>query len=78
MFYMEQIKWCCIRKSLPGEKGIVVNGSSKNSDLCATIPFVKNKLKKYLLDQQALGDVMEWVPENALKSRPSHSQTINK
>ena len=33
-------------------KGTVVQGSSKNSDFCATVSFIKNKLKSHLLDQQ--------------------------
>ena len=32
-----------LQRSLPGENGMVVRGSSKNSDLCATLPFVKKK-----------------------------------
>ena len=33
-------------------KGTVVQGSSKNLDFCATVSFIKNKLKSHLLDQQ--------------------------
>ena len=54
-------------RSLPSENGIIVRGSSRNSDFCATIPFIKNKLKVTLLNQQESGDTMEWVPTNSLK-----------
>ena len=52
---------CILEKSLPNDKGIVVRGSSPNSDLCATIPFVKNKLKTLLFELQSSGDSLEWV-----------------
>ena len=45
---------------------VIIVGSAPNSDLCATLPFVKNKLKAFLLDKQALGGVVDWVPENAI------------
>ena len=47
-------------------KYVIIIGSTPNSDLCATIPFVKNKLKAYLLNKQASGEVDIWVPENVL------------
>ena len=49
-----------LEKSLPNKKGVIVKGSIPNSDLCATIPFVKNKLKSLLLDRQLSGDSLEW------------------
>ena len=53
-----------LEKSLPLDKGkfkgTVVQGSSENSDLCATVSFIKNKLKSHLLDQQSSGDLVEW------------------
>ena len=53
-----------LEKSMPLDegkfKGTVVTGSSINSDLCATVSFVKNKLKSHLLYQQSLGDIVEW------------------
>ena len=55
-----------LEKSQPEDNGIIVRGSAKNSDFCATIPFVKNKLKLALLKTQASGDKMEWVTENFL------------
>ena len=51
---------------MPDDKGIIIIGSSKNSDFCASIPFVKQKLKANLLNQQSQGDI-EWLPENSLK-----------
>ena len=49
-----------LEKSLPLEvgkyKGTVIQGSSKNSDLCASISFIKNKLKIHLLDDQSSGN----------------------
>ena len=43
-------------------KGIIIPGSSKNSDFCATVSFIKNKLKAYLLDDQSSGDPVERAP----------------
>ena len=56
-----------LEKSLPNVKNIVVQGSSKNSDFCATVPFVKNKLKIEMLRLQGLGDKSNWVAENVLQ-----------
>ena len=53
-----------LEKSLPLDmgkfKGTVVQGSSNNSDFCAAMSFIKNKLKSNLLDQQSSGDTVEW------------------
>ena len=55
-----------LEKSLPVEdgkfKGIIIQGSVKNSDLCASVSFIKNKLKHHLLEQQSSGDMVEWYP----------------
>ena len=56
-----------LEKSLPNAKNIVVQGSSENSDFCATVPFVKIKLKCEMLRLQALGDDSIWVAENVLQ-----------
>ena len=53
-------------KSTPSESGIIINGATMNSDFCANVPFIKNKLKILLLSKQALGDEIEWVRENHL------------
>ena len=55
-------------KCNPGKNGILVSGSVTNSDFCASVPFVKTKLREILLKQQALGDETIWTPENAFKS----------
>ena len=47
------------------KEGVVIGGSVANSDFCASIPFVKIKLKTILLAVQAVGDSMEWIKENA-------------
>ena len=53
-----------LEKSLPIEegkfKGTIIQGSSKNSDLCASVSFIKNKLKDHLLNEQSSGDPLEW------------------
>ena len=43
-------------------KGTIIQGSSKNSDLCASISFIKNKLKVHLLSDQSSGNPVEWAP----------------
>ena len=53
--------------SHPNQKGIIVRGSSPNSDFCTPITFVKSKLKTYLLHQQMYGDSKEWLPQNSLQ-----------
>ena len=55
-----------LEKSQPNSKGALISGSSQNSDFCATIPYVKNKLNSYLLNQQFLGANLKWLPENYL------------
>ncbi len=57
-----------LEKSQPGENDIIVRGSAKNSDFCATIPFTKKKLKLALFKIQELGEKMNWVPENFLNN----------
>ena len=51
-------------KGMPDENGLVVRGSVRNSDFCATIPFIKHKLKSVLLCRQNSGDPIEWDPSN--------------
>ena len=55
-------------RSVPNDSGIIVRGSTENSDFCAPIQFIKNKLKATLLNQQESGDPMEWAPTNSLKA----------
>ena len=52
-----------LEKSQPGENGIIINGSARNSDLSTPIQFVKNKLRCLLLSHQKSGDPLNWVPE---------------
>ena len=49
-----------LERNLPNKKGIVIEGSVNNSDFCATLPFVKKKLKTILLENQNQGNSNEW------------------
>ena len=40
---------------------------TQTSVQCATVPFIKNKLKAILLNKQASGDVVKWFSENSIK-----------
>ena len=53
-----------LNKSKPNEKGIIIQGSSENSDMTVPIQFIKKKLKNFLLEQQKLGSPKEWSPNN--------------
>ena len=62
-----------LNKCSPNELGIMVPGSTKDSDLSISIAFAKNKLRDVLLDTQKLDplkDIMgwsqskDWHPEN--------------
>ena len=55
-----------LERSLPNTNGIIVQGSSRNSDFCATVPYIKSRLKTQLLDQQAFGDEINLVTQNFL------------
>ena len=68
--YNSSVKWNSLigkvlEKSSLSEQGVVIGGSVANSDFCASIPFIKKKLKNILLKSQVLGDSKEWVKENA-------------
>ena len=54
-----------LEKSTPEENGIVIKGSTKNSDLSAPIQFVKNKIKHILLARQKSGNLDLWEPGNS-------------
>ena len=56
-----------LNTSVPQDNGLIVNGSSKNSDLCAPIQFVKAKVKNILFEQQKIGDTPDWIPNNFFK-----------
>ena len=46
------------------EKGIIVPGSSVNSDMCTSKDIVRRRLKDLLLDRQFDGDQVNWTPSN--------------
>ena len=48
------------------DNGIVIMGSSENSDLYASVPYVKNALKAFLLTIQKYGSDDLWEPSNFL------------
>ena len=47
-------------KCIPTESGLIIPGSSKDSDLGASTGTIKSKLKSHLLSQQKLGDALKW------------------
>ena len=49
---------------LDNSTGIVIPGSVTNSDLAVSIGFVKNAVKRLLLNIQKQGDPIEWIPQN--------------
>jgi hypothetical protein len=51
-------------KDMPGDGGVIVRGSAKNSDFCATISFIKHKLRDMLFCCQKAGDPTIWEPPN--------------
>ena len=53
-----------MEKNKPESDGTLIPGSAENSDLCTTIPFVKNKLRNILLTHQNAGDTCLWEPYN--------------
>ena len=57
-----------LEKSIPESNGILILGSTENSDLCTPIPFIKNKLKSILLEYQKTGDPILWEPSNFSKT----------
>ena len=58
-----------LEKCTPENSGvlILIQGFTKNSELCTPIPFVKNKLRNMLLDFQRGGDPNLWDPSNFCK-----------
>ena len=58
-----------LNKCDPYPNNIMVPGSSENSDLSASISFIKNRVKKHLFLSQSLqtpGRINEWMPNNRL------------
>ena len=59
-----------MEKNKPKSDGKIILGSSENSDFCAPVPFVKNKLKSLLLALQKGGDLNEWESSNFCNNYP--------
>ena len=53
-----------MKKNKPESDGKIIPGSTENSDFCAPVPIVKNKLKSILLAHQKAGDLHKWEPSN--------------
>ena len=62
-----------MNRSSTNSLGIIVPGSSSNSDLSTSISLIKNKIKNVLLSTQKLDPLetligqprfMEWYPDN--------------
>ena len=53
-------------KCTPRDDGIVVPGSSINSDMSASVAIIKGRLRKHLLCIQTFGEKNYWSPENFL------------
>ena len=47
-------------KCSPNENGLIVPGSTKDSDLSASTAFIKSRLKSHLLSAQKLGNTLNW------------------
>ena len=56
-----------LERSIAGTNWIIVRGYALNSDLCAPVSFIKNKLRLLMLNHQASGDTLKWILENSLK-----------
>ena len=46
------------------EWGIIIPGSTENSDMCTPKSIIRNKLKDFLLGRQCDGDKINWTPSN--------------
>ena len=45
--------------------GVVIPGSSVNSDLTTPIPFIKNRVKQLLYEIQRQGDTVQWLSDGS-------------
>ena len=70
---MEGLIQKLMNRSSTNSLGIIVPGSSSNSDLSTSISLIKNKIKNVLLSTQKLDPLetligqsrsMEWYPDN--------------
>ena len=57
-----------LEKSNAEKNGVLILGSALNSDFCAPVPIVKNKLRSILLEYQKTGNPNLWEPSNFYKS----------
>ena len=53
-------------KSELSDSGIIIKDYSENSDFCASVPYVKNTLKAFLLTIEKHGNDDLWEPSNFL------------
>ena len=49
-----------LERNEPAHYGLIIPGSARNSDLSASIAFVKGKIKIYLQNSQKLGHIYLW------------------
>ena len=58
-----------LQKSNADKNGVLILGSALNSDFCAPIPFVNNKLRSILLEYQKLGTQIYGNPQIFVKAK---------
>ena len=49
-----------LERTEPEISGLIIPGSARNSDLSASIAFVKGKIKIYIQNSQKLGHIYLW------------------
>ena len=49
-----------LERNEPANSGLIIQGSARNSDLSASIAFVKGKIKIYIQNSQKLGHIYLW------------------
>ena len=49
-----------LERTEPEISGLIIPGSARNSDLSASIAFVKGKIKMYIQNSQKLGHIYLW------------------
>ena len=60
------VKQVFMAEKLDQDRGIIIPGSVANSDFTATVSYVKNMIRCYILNKQKLGDPIEWSPINSV------------
>ena len=58
------VKHVFAAENLDQAHGIIIPGSAPNSDLTSTVSYIKNRIRKYLLGNQKLGNPTEWSTIN--------------